>query len=307
MVTPFNLGQHTEDLMTTAPAGAFDGVFDDVAGEYDSEGVVFFRPLAQRLIEHLNPRPGHTILDVGCGRGAVTFPLAQAVAPAGSVVGIDLSPNMIRAIAADAVARNLGNVTFAQMDGAAPDYSPQSFDAITGSMSIVMMPDLPKAFANYAVLLRPGGTLAFSAPDTRNQQGAWRTGPIDIGRLAAEIPSDVLAGRPMLARLIEGNLLDLARIPGDLARAGFADAREFREEITVVADSPAGVVRWTQQHGMRAVWDAVPSGRRAAVEEEMLAEATRQADADGRLTFGFPVTIFVATASPPASEEPSSS
>jgi ubiquinone/menaquinone biosynthesis C-methylase UbiE len=276
--------------------GAFDGVFDKVAGEYDTEGVVFFKPLALRLIEHLGVRPGARVLDIGCGRGAVTFPLAQAVGPDGTVFAIDLSAAMVDAMTAAVEESGLGNVEVRRMDGVDPAFAPGDFDAITGSMSIVMIPDLPTAFGNYAQLLKPGGTLAFTAPDTRNQTGAWKTGPVDIGRLAAEIPAEVLASHPMLARLVEGDLLDLSAVADLLGQTGFTDVVEHREEVRVVADSAEGLVRWTQQHGMRAVWDAVPEHRRAAVEQELVADARAEADRDGRVTFGFPVAYFLARA-----------
>jgi ubiquinone/menaquinone biosynthesis C-methylase UbiE len=284
--------------MTDTPKGAFDGVFDKVAGEYDTEGVVFFKPLALRLLKHLAIEPGSHVLDVGCGRGAVTFPLAEAVGPGGSVIGIDLAPAMVEAMAKDVAASGLGNIIVLRMDGRDPEFPPGEFDAVTGSMSIVMIPDLPAAFANYAKLLRPGGRLAFTAPDTRNQVGAWKTGPVDIGRLAAEIPPEAMAARPMLAKLIEGDLLDLSAIVGLLRQAGFVHVEEHHEEIRVVAESPEGLVRWTRQHGMRAVWDAVPEDRRTVVERELIDEAARQADAEGRVTFGFPVACFLARTIP---------
>jgi O-methyltransferase/aklanonic acid methyltransferase len=272
--------------------GVFDGVFDKVAGEYDTAGVVFFKPLAERLVSHLGISPGARVLDVGCGRGAVTFPLAEAVGPAGEVYAIDLSREMVEAVSAAAAGRD--NILVRQMDGVDPTFAPGDFDAITGSMSIILLRDLPTALGNYVQLLKPGGTLAFTAPDTRNQEGAWQSGPVDIGKLAAAIPAEVMAANPMLARLVEGNLLDLSAMPGVLARAGFVDVVEHREEVAVVAESPESVVRWTQQHGMRAVWDFVPEENRAAVERELVADATAAADADGRVRFGFPVAYFLA-------------
>jgi ubiquinone/menaquinone biosynthesis C-methylase UbiE len=44
----------------------------------------------------LRPRPGETVLDVGCGAGRVLVELAEHVGPGGRVVGVDLSAGMCR-------------------------------------------------------------------------------------------------------------------------------------------------------------------------------------------------------------------
>src|ERR1700757_2415173 len=48
-------------------------------------------PLGQRALEALAPRPGESVLDIGCGGGETALELARAVAPDGTVLGIDLS------------------------------------------------------------------------------------------------------------------------------------------------------------------------------------------------------------------------
>ena len=53
-------------------------------------------------------RPGITVLDVGCGIGAITRGIAHAVSPEGAVCGIDISADLIaRASVASAGHRNL--------------------------------------------------------------------------------------------------------------------------------------------------------------------------------------------------------
>src|SRR4051812_5461239 len=48
-------------------------------------------PLGRPALAALAPRPGENVLDIGCGGGDTALELARAVAPHGSVVGIDLS------------------------------------------------------------------------------------------------------------------------------------------------------------------------------------------------------------------------
>ena len=40
-------------------------------------------------------RPGMTVLDAGCGTGAITRGIAQAVSPGGAVCGIDVNARLI--------------------------------------------------------------------------------------------------------------------------------------------------------------------------------------------------------------------
>jgi trans-aconitate methyltransferase len=54
----------------------------------------FVSDLGQPLLDLLNPQPGESILDLGCGDGALTEKLAAAGA---RVVGVDASPDMVSA------------------------------------------------------------------------------------------------------------------------------------------------------------------------------------------------------------------
>ena len=93
--------------MTGARASADDAaaavrrvsrLYTELADAYDSSGVEFFGPMARRLVELIAPRPGERALDIGCGRGAVSLPLAEAVGPGGAVTAADLVPAMVEAL-----------------------------------------------------------------------------------------------------------------------------------------------------------------------------------------------------------------
>jgi SAM-dependent methyltransferase len=52
-------------------------------------------PVAEALLAAAALTPGEAVLDFGCGCGATTLAAAQAVGPAGVVLGIDLSELML--------------------------------------------------------------------------------------------------------------------------------------------------------------------------------------------------------------------
>lgn len=104
-------------------------------------------------------QPGESVLDVGCGTGALTRMAARAVAPNGDVVGIDPSPQMI------ATARRNGrNVPRLQFQLAPIEQLPlesRTFDVVLSSLMLHHLPgDLKKSgLAEVRRVLKPGGRL----------------------------------------------------------------------------------------------------------------------------------------------------
>ena len=69
--------------------------FDGLSARYDTERGGFFGPVSDLLVWAAELRPGHAVLDVGCGAGACLFAAARAVGPDGHVTGIDLAAGML--------------------------------------------------------------------------------------------------------------------------------------------------------------------------------------------------------------------
>ena len=78
--------------MSDDQRAAVQQVFDGAADTYDAVGVSMFQPIAEQLVADLSPRSGERALDVGCGRGAVLFRLAEAATRALDMdyAGVDL-------------------------------------------------------------------------------------------------------------------------------------------------------------------------------------------------------------------------
>ncbi len=100
------------------------------------------------------------VLDVGCGDGKITAAIANLV-PHGEVVGVDISPSMIRF--ANQAFSNVANLSFDIQDAAQINYT-EKFNLITSFT--VMQWVLPQAQALNAMhkALKPGGTLCIQMP-----------------------------------------------------------------------------------------------------------------------------------------------
>ena len=110
----------------------------------------------RRLVrEALATQPGERILDVGCGPGFYVSELLDQVGPEGSVVGVDVSPQML----AVAQRRTEGhsNVEFHQADAVALPASDGEFDAALSVQVLEYVADATKALTEMHRALKPGG------------------------------------------------------------------------------------------------------------------------------------------------------
>ncbi|MDA3643112.1 methyltransferase domain-containing protein [Saccharopolyspora indica] len=246
--------------------------FDAVALVYDHDDVEYFQPVGRRLVELAGIGAGQSVLDIGCGRGAALFPAADAVGPGGEVVGIDLSEAMTAATGQEADRRGLRQVSVRAMDGQNPDFPPESFDAVIGSMSVHMVPDTAAAFRAYHRFLRPGGRLAVSAPVSVQHPEPAVFGLGTIAKWSAEYGSGTQVYPQSDAFGGAQQVLD------DLRAAGFRTITVHDEELLIRTASGQEFVAWTWTHGMRLFWEKVPEHQRAGIAAEIAAEVESHRD-----------------------------
>lgn len=70
---------------------------------------------ADVILQHLDLQPGMNVVDIGCGPGRLTIPVAKQVGAQGQIVAIDLQPGMLRRAQERAQAANLNNIRFLQV------------------------------------------------------------------------------------------------------------------------------------------------------------------------------------------------
>jgi SAM-dependent methyltransferase len=121
---------------------------------------VLLKPVADLLIERAGIEAGESVIDVGCGSGAVSIAAAQKVGPTGRVLGIDVSGPMLER--AREVAPAGLPVDFALADATVYPFKPASFDLLVSRFGVMFFAEPARSFANLRTALKPQGRLAFA-------------------------------------------------------------------------------------------------------------------------------------------------
>lgn len=257
-------------------AAGVGALFDRVADTYDTVGVEWFTPIGRGLADALAPAAGERALDVGCGRGAVLFPLAAAVGPSGRVLGIDLAPRMIELTAADA--HGIRQVEVAVADATAPGLAPESFDVVASSLVLFFLLDPTAALGTWRELLVPGGRLGVAT--LGDQDPRWtRLDQLFTPYLPPGMLDARTSGR-------SGPFATDAGVAAMLSAAGLVDVRTEALALTTEFADPGHWLAFTRSHGQRAMWDAVPAEHRDRLQDEALDALAGMRDADGRIRLG---------------------
>lgn len=266
------------------------GVFDRSAATYDAVGVAWFTPIAELLVAELAPQPGEHALDIGCGRGAALWPLAQAVGPAGAVTGIDLSTAMVEATRKDVLTQGLANVDVQVMNAANPELPAHSYDLIASSLVLFFLPDPLAALRSWRALLAPGGRLGVSTFD--HQDPNWVA--LD------DVFTPFLSPRMLDARAsgTRGPFASDAGVAELLSHAGLVDVATTNADVVAVFDDPQHWLTWSWSHGQRAMWEAVPEGDRAQVKAGAIGVLESIAATDGAIRLTQRVRYTLGSAQP---------
>jgi SAM-dependent methyltransferase len=233
------------------------------------------------------------VLEIGCGTGAVTLPLAQAVGAHGRVVGVDISEPMLSVARERLAESGLRNVTLLIGDAQVFAFEPAAFDVVTSRMGIMFFADPVAAFRNIGTALKPDGRLAFAcwAPLAENRH--WLISyDIAVRHLGPPAPST----DPTPGPLAFGDPDYVRRI---LAAAGFADIAIERAHPTITGGSAEEEARQALMMGptARLIEAKQPSQAvRQAIAEEIAAAFAEAASAG---PIRLPATIFLVTARRP--------
>jgi SAM-dependent methyltransferase len=191
------------------------------------------RPFGEAAIAAAAVRPGERILDVGCGCGDSSLALASAVAPAGEVLGVDVSAPMLDLARQRGAA--LSNLSFMEAD-ASKAVLPGPFDVLYSRFGVMFFDDPAAAFNHLRQAIKPGGRVAFACWQPARET-PWASIPALAAREAVSLPApqaDPHAPGPFA-------FADPGRVKGILEAAGFSGFRadSFEAKVRIGASARA--------------------------------------------------------------------
>ncbi len=185
----------------------------------------------ERLLAGAAPAPGERVLEIGCGTGATTAPLAAAVGMSGRVLAVDISAPMLAA-ARRRLEEGSPQVRFLLADAATQRFERECFDLVVSRFGLMFFADPAAAFGNLLAASRRGGRLVFACWAPLAENPHWLI-PYEVAlrHLGPPPPQAPHAPGPL-------SLSDPDHVEAILSKAGFENITIRRERFAVMGSTP---------------------------------------------------------------------
>lgn len=271
------------------PPGDADGPDPGPAELFeDFFGPTIFTPWTRILLDHAEPQPGERVLDLACATGIVARRVAPLVGEAGSVVGLDIDPAMLR-VARERAASDAVAVEWHEGDASDIDFPDDSFDLVLCQQGLQFFEDPPGALREAARVLRAGGRIVL------NVWKPLRHHPVYEALLEAEARH---LGADLDTVATPFTFGDSDRLSSVMNAAEFEEVEVTERTLEVEFPEPDTFVALTVMAGAAVVPEIAlddeeeRSALIEAVSRDTAGELERYRDGD-RLTFEMPNQIVV--------------
>lgn len=166
-------------------------------------------------------KPGEAVLDLGSGGGFDCFLASRQVGEAGSVIGVDMTPEMVSRARANAAKGGFTNTDFRLGEIEHLPVSDQTVDAIISNCVINLSPAKQQVFNEAFRVLRSGGRLAISDIITTAELPAEIKNDLDV--LYSGCISGASSVNEIKAMLTQSGFTDVVVEPKDESREFIKD------------------------------------------------------------------------------------
>jgi 2-polyprenyl-3-methyl-5-hydroxy-6-metoxy-1,4-benzoquinol methylase len=199
--------------------------------------------ILERALAAVQPVPGSSFLDAGCGIGAHTRRIA---AVGHRCVGVDISPLILRQAAQVTASQDLSDrCDYACCALEAPPFAARQFDVVHCRGVLMHIPDWARALDNLCTLVRPGGAIIVIE---NNDQSLFARAMVTARKVAGGLSRSRMVrteggvelwseqdGNPFVVRM--ANIRTLSR---RLEENGFELVARFGTSLLEVARASAG-------------------------------------------------------------------
>jgi len=249
--------------------------------------------VADLVMHHANPQPGHRVIDIGAGAGALSLLAAKAVGPSGHVLTTDISQPLLDC--AGSRGQGLSQMQTFLGDAQTADWPGSRYDIAISRFGVMFFADPIAAFANIARALKPGGRIVFAAWAPAKENPSWQIPTRHaVARLGQPPKTEPNTPGPM-------GLADIRLAKDRLHQAGLTDVKG--QTTTVHQRHPGGANAFAKLcmgagSAKRAIvhFDATPEDQQAI--EAAIAQDFAQYESSGGCAI--PAAINLLTATRPA-------
>lgn len=243
--------------------------WDKAAPHYDNGWQRQLWPAQQRLLAGADLKPGDRVLDISCGSGLVTLPIAEKVSPE-NITAVDLSEGMIDTARERAEQEGYENIAFRRMDAEDLHFDAHTFDKVICSLGIMYFPFPGKAVEEMHRVLKPGGSAHALVWGERGKCGWAEIFPIVDRRVQSEVC-------PLFFQQGTGNTLAL-----NYESAGFEEITtdRFTSDLNFEDDDQACVAAFLGG-AVAMAYNKFEQDTREEVHQEYLDSISEYARGDG--------------------------
>ncbi|MGH2729217.1 MAG: class I SAM-dependent methyltransferase [Actinomycetota bacterium] len=248
------------------PKRLVSGVFDRAAPSYDSVAGSYFSVLGPRLIDKASIRETATVVDIACGKGATLVNAAERVGPEATLIGVDISLEMVRHARSRATSGEFTNISVAVMDAEQLALRDARADALICGFSLHFFPDPLQAVREFVRIVVPDGTVAISEWGPTDERWSWE--------------DDLVRALPVEG-VSSGSFETPAALESLLSSAGLRDIDVETESLTVRLADEDEWWTWKWSYSFRHMLEQLDVDARDRFKAEALERLRGMRDEDG--------------------------